>query len=210
VSAPSPPPNPPSRAAVDAALRAVAWPKVQKQVLAYAFALTKSKAHAEDLTQDAIRRAFDPEETPWNPVTVPNVAHFLMSLVRRNASNERSSGRRHHEITVRSKRHEIRVTRAANNVPSPGPTPESSLAVHDLAARRLAALRTRAADDKLVLALIDLIERDVETPAEQAEALSTSVQDITFARRRLFRHAEAVARDLPGEVAAAEATEVAE
>jgi DNA-directed RNA polymerase specialized sigma24 family protein len=157
-------PSPP-RAVVDAALRAVNWPKVQKQVLAYACAITKSKAHAEDLVQEAIRRAFDPEETAWNPLVQPDVTFFLMSLVRRNASNERSSARYHHEITVRNRADEIRVTREAEGVPTAAPTPEASLATHDL-----------------------------------------------FARRRLFDHAAAVARDLPvdGNVATEEEAEVAE
>jgi DNA-directed RNA polymerase specialized sigma24 family protein len=173
---------------------------VHKQVLAFAFSLTKSKTQAEDLTQDAIRRAFDPEETAWNPLVQPDIALFLMSLVRRNASHERTSGRRHHEIMARSKAHQIRVTRAAEKVAAPAQTPDVALAAHDLAARRLAALRARAADDALVLQLVDLMERDIETPAEQAEALSVGIDDVRFARRRLFRHAEAVARELPGDV----------
>jgi DNA-directed RNA polymerase specialized sigma24 family protein len=185
---------------------------VQKRLLAYAFAITKSKEQAEDLVQDAIRRAFDPEETAWNPVTFPDVTFFLMSLVRRNASNDRAGARHHHEITVQSDAHEIRVTRAAARVPSAAPTPEAAAATHDLFTRRLAALRARAAADPLVLSLVDAMESDIETPAEQVESLSVPLEDIRRARRRLFDHAAIVARDLPddGNVTTAEDAEVAQ
>ncbi len=189
----------PPRAVVDAALRAVNWPKVQKQVLAFACTRTKSKAQAEDLVQEAIRRAFDPEETAWNPLALPDVTTFLMSLVRRNASNERSSARYHHEVTVRSDAEEIRVTQEAERVATMAPTPEASLADHELCARRLAAMRARAAADPLVLTLIDAMEADIETPAEQVESLGIPLEDVRRGRRRMFDHADAVARELPSD-----------
>jgi len=190
-------PAAPPRDVVDAALRAVDWPKVQKQVLAFACTLTRSKAQAEDLVQDAIRRAFDPEETAWNPLVLPDVTPFLMGLVRRNAYNERSSARYHHEVTVRGEAEEIRVTREAERVATRVPNPEASLADHELCARRLAAMRARAAADPLVLTLIDAMEADIETPAEQVASLGIPLEDVRRARRRMFDHADAVARDLP-------------
>jgi hypothetical protein len=193
------PPGPAPRPVVDAALRKVNWSVVYPRVFAFALSRTKSKARAEDLTQDAIRRVYDHEQAPWNPVTAPDVVPILFGLVRRALSDERGSGRVHHEITVMSKSHDVRVTRAVSQIASAIPTPESALATHDLLARRMAALRARAAADPLVLSLLSLTEDGVDTAADQAASLSAPIEDIRRARRRLFDHVAAVACALPDE-----------
>ncbi len=48
-----------------------------------------------------------------------------------------------------------------------------------------------------MLQLVDLMAQDIETPAEQVEALAVPLEDIRRARRRLFDHADVVARELP-------------
>jgi DNA-directed RNA polymerase specialized sigma24 family protein len=199
MAAPPDPAAAPPRAVVDAALRKVAWASVYPRVLAFAIARTKSKARAEDLTQDAIRAVYDHELRAWNPVAAPDILPVLLGIVRRNLSNERASGRVHHEITVMSKSHDVRVTRAVSQIASSIPTPESALATHDLLARRIAALRARAAADPLVLSLLSLTEDGVDTAADQAASLSAPIEDIRRARRRLFDHVAAVARALPDE-----------
>jgi hypothetical protein len=152
------PATPPSRSAVDAALAAVDWPKVYRQALGYAFSRTRSKADAQGQANESIRRVFDPEHNPWNPATHPDVTIFLIGIVSRNVSTDRASARCHHEITVQSGAHDIRVNRVAERVPSRKPTPEGALATHDFFARRLAALRARAAADPLVHSLIDAMD----------------------------------------------------
>ena len=193
------PTGPAPRPVVDAALKKVNWSAVYPRVLAFALSRTKSKARAEDLTQDAIRRVYDHEEAPWNPLVAPDVVPILFGLVRRALSDERGSGRVHHEITVLSKAHDVRVTRAVSQVASSAPSPEAALATRDLLSRRLARARERAAADSVVLSLLDSIEIGVDTAAQQVTTLGLPIEEIRRARRRLFDLVAAVARELPDE-----------
>ncbi len=102
------------------------------------------------------------------------------------------------------------MTRAAERVAAPAQSPEAAVATHDLFERRLAALRARAAADPLVLQLVDAMAQDIETPAEQVEALGLPLEDVRRARRRLFDHADAVALELPADGSVSDDTEVDE
>jgi hypothetical protein len=54
--------------------------------------------------------------------------------------------------------------------------------------------RLRARKDELALKLVDLVERGVEKPADQAQATGAAIDDVALAHRRIGRHVRAMIR----------------
>jgi hypothetical protein len=54
--------------------------------------------------------------------------------------------------------------------------------------------RLRARKDELALRLVDLVERGVETHADQAQASGSAIDDVALAHRRIGRHVRAMIR----------------
>jgi DNA-directed RNA polymerase specialized sigma24 family protein len=189
----------PTRAEVTAALRALVWPPILAKLNTYGMARTRSKAAAEDLLQEAMRRLFDVEQNTRNPIVEPDPTRFLMSIMTRQISNEKTSGRLHHEPSARNKNHETAILRASERVADGSPMPERAIVARDLAERSLPALREHMADDAKGLRLLDFVTEGIETPAEQAEAMGEPMTALLTIRKRLIRAAALVARDLSGD-----------
>jgi DNA-directed RNA polymerase specialized sigma24 family protein len=188
-----------SRAEITAALRTLDWAPILAKLHAYGMARTKSKAQAQDLAQEAVRRLFDVDDITWNPSLEPDPTRFLISIMTRQISNEKTSGRRHHELSAQNKKQESAILLASERVADGAPSPERAAVARDLAARAMSALEKRIAADASALRVLGLATDGIDTPAEQAEAMGVSKAEILRVRERLYHHAALVARELAGD-----------
>jgi len=175
------------------------WDEIRVTLVMYALKRTKNRAWASDLAQEAILRIHDTKRQPWDPAVYPDLKLFLIGMVRQMLSDEWSSARRHRELQMDlEERDEDDGWRKQSKVPEDkGPNPEEAVGTRRLLNRRLALLRARLADDPGGLVVHGLMERSIEKPEDQKVESGLSDAELANARKRYFRAAEAVARDLP-------------
>ena len=193
----------PSRAAVDALLRKQDWGRIHAELVEFALRRVKGKDRADDLAQEAIRRVLDANWEPWDPVAKPSLLEFLMGIVNRIVSNERSGHRVHRELamdrTAEQGTRARRVAAQAEKVVSGEASPETRVIAAQLASRRMERLRGEIAEDVPLQKLVAQREDNVTKASEQATAMSCSVEEVYFANRRLNRIVARVCGDVPAE-----------
>jgi len=176
------------RARIDEALRGADWKSIHQRVSAYAFARCRSRALAEDLSQEAIRCVLDPVYAEWDPQKQPSLVRLLGSIVNRNLWNERQRARSQREVTLDDE--------SRPDVPDAHGFSERVAIDRDRFHRAVDLLRARfeSKRDALALAVLDAVIDGADTPAALASELGRPIDEIVFARRRLHRAAAEVAR----------------
>jgi hypothetical protein len=152
-----------------------------------------AKAQAKDLAQEAIARVWA-RNVPWDPVKEPDLVRRLMHVVDSLRANERSSYAARNTRTMHDKAGKAAVASVAD----PQAWSEGRAVEENLLARRLELLRERMVDDPKVLALLDLLEREVDAPDEIRKETRWSANELLAVRRRMLRAAAQVARDVGG------------
>jgi DNA-directed RNA polymerase specialized sigma24 family protein len=172
------------------AMEASEWRSLSLRLTKYARAcLQKHWAQAEDVAQDAIADLFDPDIPGWDPEKHPDLFVFLAASVRALAMAQR----RGYAETQRRRISEERMEKR-------GPTVESTEAI--LARDERAYLiieRIRAnmgTKDPKARSVLDLLEAQVFTMAEQAEHMGCTMDEVRSARRRLGTQIEKAKREV--------------
>jgi hypothetical protein len=170
-------------------LKAQNWPRVRAELLRFACHVARSRQAADDLVQEAIQRAIDPDGDPWDPDVEPLLAKHLMRIIdnihrgERDKREVRLDPRNKATVEERTARHPV--------------TPEDAAlaAEGDRAARRtLEAVKAALGDDPLALQVVALSEDGVDRPADQVMATGARIEDIRNARKRVQRAIEAALR----------------
>jgi DNA-directed RNA polymerase specialized sigma24 family protein len=193
-----------SRAEVDALLKKQDWRRIHAELLAFAIRRTKSRVHAEDLVQEALRRVLDANWEPWDPEKNPSLLHFLTGIVNRNLSNDRTHSRVHRELAmdreaaVGSKLR--KVADEADEVAVDASLLEDRTIAGELCVRRMDRLRADVASDGVVSAIVEQNVEGVEAPRELVIATGYAIEVIREGQRRLARHVARVTREIPAEV----------
>jgi DNA-directed RNA polymerase specialized sigma24 family protein len=155
--------------------------------LLYAKRRTGSLAKAEDLVDEAIAAAFDPNDSPWDREKEPDLArHVLATMSRRLPSQRRNEARRNDSGWQ---------AKAADATAKPARTPEELV---DEARRWAAAgvvlddvtAQLRAAGHERPAQVLELWRNEVDEPSEQARVLGCSVDEIYRAREVVRRYVE--------------------
>ncbi|HEY2510075.1 MAG TPA: hypothetical protein VGI39_04440 [Polyangiaceae bacterium] len=170
------------------------WGELYKRLLDFACARCgkHGKAQAKDLAQEAITRVYG--SSKWDPAQEPDLLRYLMSVVNSLRANERTR----HATTRTSSIADEKTRRAALRVADDKAPSEATIADQDVFTRRLALLRERMASDPKVLLLLECMERGIDSPDDLCAALEWSRAQLLAVRRRMFRAAALVARDLGG------------
>ena len=173
---------------VDARLHAEDWSRLGAQltVVCWKILRRRSWSDARDLAHEAIARVFE-RKHGWDPDRVSLLRH-LARVAWGIAGNERRD--RRHRVEIRVSDEEREAVWA-----------ESDLVDVRVERRQMtdtfcALLTARLARDATALRLLELKREGIETPAEQARVSGFPLEEIRRARRRLFDHAEKVARVL--------------
>jgi hypothetical protein len=209
---PSPPASTVPGMSAEEQLRKQDWKRIRKQLAAIAFHRTgkRSWAHAEDLAQQAITEAYGRADG-WDPAKQELIVHLALR-VRGLATN---SWRRHRTtfeiaMSVAKRRHGVRHEgEKGKEIDAPSEDEPIDLALDrrrmaDLFNRRLAE---RLAGDEIALTIVALLKEGTSEPEEQAEAAGLTRAQVRDGRRRLFRHAENVKRELSRELDAEDTEE---
>jgi DNA-directed RNA polymerase specialized sigma24 family protein len=181
------PPSERPQSGLAALLKAQNWPRLRADLLRFACHVARSRQAADDLVQEALRRAIDPEGDLWDPDVEPLFAKHVMRIIDNIHRGERD--KREVRLDPRNKATvEERTTRRSV-------TPEDAAldAEGDRSARKtLEAVRADLRDDPLALRVVELSENGVDRPAEQAAATGARIEEIRNARKRVQRAIEAV------------------
>lgn len=121
--------------------------RLRKQIILRAYAVTGNMADANDLAQQAMMRAIDPEGSPWDPAREPSLLVHLGSLINSRLANLRRGAGRHPVDPF---------DEAA--VPTDQPGPEASILARDARAEFeawLVELQRRLDGDGIALAKLD-------------------------------------------------------
>ncbi len=163
--------------------------RLRKQIILRAYAVTGNMADANDLAQQAMMRAIDPEGSPWDPAREPSLLVHLGSLINSRLANLRRGAGRHPVDPF---------DEAA--VPTDQPGPEASILARDARAEFeawLVELQRRLDGDGIALAKLDLALEGVDRAEDQAARLGCSLEDIRSAARRIAYHARIVKSSRP-------------
>jgi hypothetical protein len=170
------------------------WADTFSRLVLFAFrrrqlrGLSGSLADAEDLAAEAIRRLFDSNYKPWDPVREPDLLRHLGSTVNGLLSNDMRAARVKCErsLSVPS------VLESAEQTTTVDTHPDAA----DSYRHALSLLEARVANDEIASQLLWLEEEGVTKAALQAAQLKMDVAAIYSARRRLARHCQAVRQEL--------------
>lgn len=195
----------PARRPVEEELRAQNWEKILAQLTSFAWKHTgkRSWEHAQDLASEAIANAFARIDG-WDPAREPLVGYLSRQVVGL-ATNSRRRKRNTFEVAMRTavKTHGVRHDDGGKREIdfASDDTPADEL----LDQRRLASLyRDRLAQgfagDENALAVLALFTEGVDGPAAQVARSGLTLPQIRAARRRIYRHAEALSEELAAEL----------
>jgi DNA-directed RNA polymerase specialized sigma24 family protein len=163
---------------------------VRENLMRIAFWSTKERAAAQDLVQDGLVRALDPEDMPWDPGKGTFLSH--MSYVLRHIWADRMRLRGSHEVP------DDRIARD-ETIPSLDPRPDDALDAkrwRGIADKLVDRLRTFLAREKpLAAECLDLMGLGYDTPREQAARLACPVEEVTDAHEYVRRQAERIRKE---------------
>ncbi len=161
--------------------------RLRKKILGHAYKLTRNLADAQDLAQDAIAKACDPERSPWDRDKQPSLFLHIGSIINSDLANKRRAEERHpaepYDDESRARLEPTALDRL--------------IGAEDVATYRrwMARLRVALAGDDLALGKIDLLYQEIEDAAEQAAILKCTVDDIYLANRRIAYQVELVKKE---------------
>ncbi len=165
------------------------WRDLYEIVLTYALRLTKSRAAAENLTQEAFVRL--KTTRPWDRATEPSIAKHMMKTVKSLFFHERKSA------SARSDREVEAVVEQQTIGGAAAPSPEQMLLEEEgselrrgSAAEQLETLRGLLVGHELELAILDLVDEDIDDRDEQARLTGHKIEEVYEAWRRIRRYAK--------------------
>lgn len=147
----------------------------------------RRRARAVEIAQEALAQLWDPARAQLAAETEEEILLVLFGLVRGLVANERR--RKHHEHEVQIKDY-VR-DRVADRYASP----EELLAEQQERAFAISELRARVANDEVGARLVELFASGVDEAHAQSVASGAPIETIRNARKRVFRHADAIARE---------------
>jgi DNA-directed RNA polymerase specialized sigma24 family protein len=154
---------------------------------------TGSLAKAEELVDEAIAAAFDPNDSPWDRETEPDLARYVVTTISRRLPSQRRNEARRNDSGWQAK--------AADATAKPARTPEELV---DEAGQQADAgvlfddvtAQLRAAGHERPARVLELWRSEIDEPGEQARVLRCSVDEIYRARKVVRRYLEkALARE---------------
>jgi hypothetical protein len=165
------------------------WGEVMAKVIAYAHRLLarRRRDRAEEIAQEAIAQLFDPARTHLAAETQHEIEMVLCGLVKGLVSNDRRRKHHQHEVQVRESHRD--------NVGDGRASPEDLLAEQQERALAISQLRARVANDEVGVQLVELFASGVDEAQAQSDASGAPIETIRNARKRVFRHADAIARE---------------
>jgi hypothetical protein len=203
--------------ATDDALRKQDWGRILAQLTNFAWKFTgkRSWEHAEELAQEAIADAFARVDG-WDPAKEELIA-YLCRQVCGLAANSWRRKRNTFEVAMRAavKAHGVSHDggRKELDVASGEEAADEVLDRLRLAEAYRARLTESLAGDETALAVIALFKEGVDSQTAQAERIGltpSQISQIHAARRRVFRHAESVSKELAEELDSEETEEASE
>jgi hypothetical protein len=159
---------------------------LRKAILLQAYSLTRNLADAKELAQEAMAKAIDPDDSPWDRDTEPSLKAHVGSLMNSAMANRRR-GERRHPLVAYEKDQDLRV--------DPAPTVEERMVQEEEVSElqgEMAILRARLDGDRIALGKIDLLYRGISDAATQAEHLACTMTDIRRANERITYHVERI------------------
>lgn len=179
------------------------WTRLYKELVLAARRLTFTKSRAKEWTardrgQEAVQRAcerFLRRQPPWL-ATLDDARAYLIGAVRSELGHARREGVRRGEAESKA------AIEQGTLEPQLSPSAQDAKAAQAIAsaaqerAERVVALtREELGNDTIALGTMDCIADDKDAPAEQADILGCSVEEIYLARSRRKRAmARAIAR----------------
>jgi DNA-directed RNA polymerase specialized sigma24 family protein len=159
------------------------------RAFALALSIVRNQHDAEDVAQEALSRAIDPDRSPWRPEVQPNFTYHVVNVAREVLKERRAKWK------VRTNPRNASAEAEALRTP---PLRADALVAardgHERDSARRAGMRVQLAG--LELRVFELYERDITNPAEQANLLKATIKDIYEARRRVAEVARSIPADL--------------
>jgi DNA-directed RNA polymerase specialized sigma24 family protein len=165
--------------------------RLRLRLTRYAFACLRGRSwdDAEDIAQGAMLRAVDPEYAAWDRAEEPELFRYLAAHAKSILENEYRTQRRRDRREVADREEVIEETAE--------PPRRAPPHVRDFVARLFQELHRRHGEkDPAIIRLAELLYDGVDARAEQAKALSCSLGEVVFVRRRLIRKAKEIREDL--------------
>jgi DNA-directed RNA polymerase specialized sigma24 family protein len=183
-----PSPDPPSSDAA-ALVPAKDWPRIRAEMVRFACRLARSRGAADELVQEAVARVIDRERDPWDPETEPLLAKHMMRIIENIARGNRA------KVAVRRDPRNVAAVEE-RTIRRPESPEDAALGAEGEREARgtLDEVKAELAGDAPALEVVDLSERGVDRPADQAAATGRPIEEIRNARRRVRRAIEEVLR----------------
>lgn len=172
------------------------WADTFSRLVLFAFrrgqlrGLPGSLADAEDLAARAIRRLFDSNYTPWDPVREPDLLRHLGSTVNGLLSDDMRAAR----VKLGRSRRVPSVLKSVEQTATIDAHPDAADGYRDA----MSLLEARLANDEIAAQLLGLEEEGVTKATLQAARLKMDIAANYGARRRLARQCQVVRRELEG------------
>jgi DNA-directed RNA polymerase specialized sigma24 family protein len=206
---------PPAPDSIDVILASQDWVELGRRLTLYAYGRIHKRSWetAEDIAQEAIAHLLDAAYAPWDRERHPDLFDCLGHIVNGLAANHfrRKAFRAPHvpimddvdgaeddaPIDPRGQRDAEEQAPPADAVVLSDRTDAAAARGEEARdAALLAELRTRLAGDALAIGLLDQIHAGEGRPKRQADVLGVSVNEVYTAKRRIFHHARAIAREM--------------
>ena len=173
------------------------WKRLTIRLTRYAFGAIRHRSwhDAEDIAQAAFLQVIDPKLRTWDREQERDFFDHLASLVRKEASRRRMVVRRHRETEYEEDDANDETRKGTRSAPSH----EEQLMRDERGRCILAIVRNKAADDRHVLKVLDLLEAHVDTMSEQADHMGCTMMEVRNARVRLGRHVKNAEKELDAE-----------
>lgn len=178
-------------ARITAHVEKLEWDRLFTRLTRWAYVCTRRRSYelAEEIAQTALTQVLDPFYVEWDPEREPDLFDHLCNVARGIISNRRRKRALAREVAIDAE--------ALEDMPIAGDAnPERELSSRQEANTLADKLGTAFANDTLVTKIVALAVDGVTTPREQAEATGAPIEDVRNARKRLFRAAADVAREL--------------
>jgi DNA-directed RNA polymerase specialized sigma24 family protein len=159
------------------------------RAFALALSIVRNPHEAEDIAQEALSRAIDPERSPWRREAQPNFVYHVINVAREVLKERRAKWKVRNDP-----RHVSAEAEALRTAPLRADARVAARDGHERDSARRAGLRAQL--EGLPLRVFELYERDVTSPAEQANLLRATIKDIYEARRRVAEVARTIPADL--------------
>jgi DNA-directed RNA polymerase specialized sigma24 family protein len=188
------------RAQLDTLLAHEDWAAHSRLMTGYAYKLVwkRSWAIAEELAQAALERFYEGAWQRWDP-SARTLRSFLLGLVFDEHSNWAQKKSTTAERLLPKKKEGKKQPRLPRRPTDADDSPEAIVARKERAGIVRSRLEERLSDDEDARKLYAMFLEGVDAPAEQAEHAGMDIERVRNARKRVFRHIEAIEDELDEE-----------